>query len=213
MLSMLLVGLTGGIGAGKSTVAAMLQRRGATVIDADDLARRAVRTGTPAFERIVEVFGDEVVAADGELDRAALAAIVFADQERRRELERITHPEVARLLRDALEPLRETDDVVVYASPLMVESGMSDACDVLVVVAAPAEEQLRRVGAQRGLAESDVRARMAAQASDDERAAEADVILDNGGTLEELEAQVDHLWRDLEHTVRERADTRRVEED
>ncbi|MFL5736444.1 MAG: dephospho-CoA kinase [Actinomycetota bacterium] len=210
---MLLVGLTGGIGAGKSTVAAMLQRRGATVIDADDLARRAVRKGTPAFERVVEAFGDEVVGADEELDRAALASIVFADPERRRELERITHPEVARLLRDALEPLRDTGDVVVYASPLMVESGMSDACDVLVVVAAPAEEQLRRVGAQRGLAESDVRARMAAQPSDDERAAEADVILDNCGTLEELEPQVDRLWRDLERTARERAGAHEVDED
>lgn len=210
---MLLVGLTGGIGAGKSTVAAMLEERGARVIDADDLARRAVRSGTAAFDRIVERFGSGVVAADEELDRAALASIVFADPDRRRELERITHPEVARMLQEALEPFRSTDDVVVYASPLIVESGMTDACDVVVVVAAPAEDQLRRVGAQRGMSESDVRARMAAQASDDERAAAADVILDNGGTLEELEAQVDRLWRDLERTARERASTRAVEDD
>jgi len=209
----LLVGLTGGIGAGKSTVAAMLEERGARVIDADDLARRAVRSGTAAFDRIVERFGSGVVAADEELDRAALASIVFADPDRRRELERITHPEVARMLQEALEPFRSTDDVVVYASPLIVESGMTDACDVVVVVAAPAEDQLRRVGAQRGMSESDVRARMAAQASDDERAAAADVILDNGGTLEELEAQVDRLWRDLERTARERASTRAVEDD
>ena len=210
---MLLVGLTGGIGAGKSTVAAMLEARGARVIDADDLARRAVRSGTAAFDRIVERFGGGVVGADGELDRAALASIVFADSERRRELERFTHPEVARMLQEALEPLRSTDDVVVYASPLMVESGMTDACDVVVVVASPVEEQLRRVGAQRGMSESDVRARMAAQASDGERAAAADVILDNGGTIEELEAQVDRLWRDLERTARERADARDVEDD
>jgi dephospho-CoA kinase len=210
---MLLVGLTGGIGAGKSTVATMLQRRGATVIDADELARRAVRKETPAFVRIVETFGDDVVAPDGELDRAALAAIVFADPERRRELERITHPEVARLLQAELEPLRATDGVVVYASPLMVESGMNDGVDVLVVVAAPVEEQLRRVDAQRGLSERDARARVAAQASDEERAAVADVILDNGGTLEELDAQVDRLWRDLERTARERADAEDVEDD
>ena len=210
---MLLVGLTGGIGAGKSTVTAMLEERGARVIDADDLARRAVHSGTATFDRIVERFGSGVVAADGELDRAALASIVFADPDRRRELERITHPEVARMLREALEPFRSTDDVVVYASPLIVESGMTDACDVVVVVAAPAEDQLRRVGAQRGMSDSDVRARMAAQASDDERAAAADVILDNGGTLEELEAQVDRLWRDLERTARERARARDVEDD
>src|SRR4051794_13214126 len=146
---MLLVGLTGGIGAGKSTVAAMLRDRGASVIDADDLARRAVRSGTPGFERIVERFGNDVVSSDGELDRAALASIVFADADRRKELERITHPEVARFLQEELEPLRSTDAVVVYASPLMVESGMNDACDVVVVVVAPQEEQLRRVGAQR----------------------------------------------------------------
>ena len=210
---MLLVGLTGGIGAGKSTVAAMLEERGARVIDADDLARRAVRSGTAAFDRIVKGFGSGVVGADGELDRAALASIVFADPDRRRELERITHPEVARMLQDALEPHRSTDDVVVYASPLMVESGMTDACDVVVVVASPAEEQLRRVGAQRRMSESDVRARMAAQASDDERAAAADVILDNGGTIQELEAQVDRLWRDLERTAHERAGARDVQDD
>jgi dephospho-CoA kinase len=210
---MLLVGLTGGIGAGKSTVAAMLEERGARVIDADDLARRAVRGGTTAFDRIVERFGGKIVGADGELDRGALASIVFADPDRRRELERITHPEVARMLQEALEPLRSTDDVVVYASPLMVESGMTDACDVVVVVAAPVEEQLRRVGAQREMSESDARARMAAQASDEERAAAADVILDNGGTIQELEAQVDRLWRDLERTSRERAGVSDVEDD
>jgi dephospho-CoA kinase len=183
------------------------------VIDADDLARRAVRGGTTAFDRIVERFGGKIVGADGELDRGALASIVFADPDRRRELERITHPEVARMLQEALEPLRSTDDVVVYASPLMVESGMTDACDVVVVVAAPVEEQLRRVGAQREMSESDARARMAAQASDEERAAAADVILDNGGTIQELEAQVDRLWRDLERTSRERAGVSDVEDD
>jgi dephospho-CoA kinase len=210
---MLLVGLTGGIGAGKSTVADMLEERGARVIDADDLARRAVRGGTAAFDHIVASFGNGVVGADGELDRAALASIVFADPDRRKELERITHPEVARMLQEVLEPLRSTDDVVVYASPLIVESEMTDACDVVVVVAAREEEQLRRVRAQRGMSESEVRARMAAQASDEERAAAADVILDNGGTIRELEAQVDRLWRDLERTARERAGVRDVEDD
>jgi dephospho-CoA kinase len=206
---MLLVGLTGGIGAGKSTVARMLAERGAHVIDADDLARRAVRRGTPAYEEIVTAFGSDVVKPDGELDRRALAGIVFTDPDRRRELERITHPEVARLLVEELAPLRETEEIVVYGSPLLVESGTAGGFDVVVVVAAPEEEQLRRVGAQRALQEADVRARMAGQASAAERAEVADVILDNGGTLEELEAQVEHLWHALERSAGERAAERR----
>ena len=210
---MLLVGLTGGIGAGKSTVARMLQECGARVIDADDLARSAVRRGTPAHDQIVAAFGPDILKPDGELDRRKLAGIVFSDDGRRRELERITHPEVARLLAEALEPLRETDDVVVYGSPLLVEAGTAAGCNVVVVVAAPEEEQLRRVGAQRALEESDVRARMDAQASAAERAAAADVILDNGGTLEELEAQVERLWRDLERTARDRGASNDVADD
>jgi dephospho-CoA kinase len=210
---MLLVGLTGGIGAGKSTVARMLEERGARVIDADDLARRAVRNGTPGFDRVVEAFGPDVVKPDGELDRRKLAGIVFADPNRRRELERITHPEVARLLAEALAPFRATDEIIVYASPLLVESGTAAACDIVVVVAAPEDEQLRRVGAQRALEEADVRARMQAQATAPERAAAADVILDNGGTLEELEAQVERLWQDIERIARERAPESDVDED
>jgi dephospho-CoA kinase len=210
---MLLVGLTGGIGAGKSTVARMLEERGARVIDADDLARRAVRAGTTGLQRIVETFGEGVLRPDGELDRRKLAGIVFADPERRSELERITHPEVARLLAAELEPLRATDGVVVYESPLLIESGTSAACDVVVVVAAPEGEQLRRLRDHRALDEADVRARMAAQATPEERAAGADVILDNGGTVEELEAQVQRLWQGIEKAARERAAASDVEED
>jgi dephospho-CoA kinase len=202
---MLLVGLTGGIGAGKSTVARMLRERGARVIDADDLARRAVRSGTPGLRSIVETFGEDVLRPDGELDRRKLAGIVFTDPERRRELERITHPEVARMLAGELDPLRATDDIVVYESPLIVETGTSEAFDAVVVVTAPEDEQRRRVSEQRALDESDVRARMDAQATAEERAAAADVILDNGGTLEELEAQVERLWQDIEKAARERA--------
>jgi dephospho-CoA kinase len=210
---MLLVGLTGGIGAGKSTVARMLRQHGARVIDADDLARRAVRPGTPGLQRIVETFGEDVLKPDGELDRRKLAGIVFADPERRRELERITHPDVARLLAAELEPLRATDEIVVYDSPLMVETGATGAFDMVVVVAAPEEEQLRRVSEQRALDEEDVRARMAAQATAEERAAVADVILDNGGTVEELEGQVERLWLGIEKAARERAAASDVEED
>jgi dephospho-CoA kinase len=131
---MLLVGLTGGIGSGKSTVARLLGERGAVVIDADDLARQAVAPGTDGFNRVVQAFGRDILASDGDLDRRRLGEVVFADADRRRELETIVHPEVARLFAEAVDLHRETDDVVVYSIPLLVERGMADAFDVVVVV-------------------------------------------------------------------------------
>lgn len=194
---MLLVGLTGGIGAGKSTVARLLAARGAEVIDADDLARRAVARGTDGFERVVRLFGPEILAADGDIDRPHLAEIVFADADRRRALEAIVHPEVARLFAEAVELHRDTDDVVVYAVPLVVEAGLAEAFDVIVVVVADADRRIARVVDDRGLHAEEVRRRIAAQASDEERARVADVILDNEGDLDRLERQVDRLWSDL----------------
>ena len=194
---MLLVGLTGGIGSGKSTVASMLAERGAVVIDADELARRAVAGGTDGFRSVVGGFGDEVVGADGELDRAKLAAIVFADDERRRALEAIVHPEVARLFAAEIERHRDTDHVVVYAVPLLVERGLAPAFDVVVVVVASEAHRIERIAAARGLSEDEVRARMAAQVPDEERARVADVLLDNDGDRDRLERQVDTLWSDL----------------
>jgi len=194
---MVLVGLTGGIGAGKSTVARLLAARGAVVIDADDLAREAVARGTEAFARVVETFGSAIVAPDGSLDRARLGAIVFADPERRRALEAIVHPEVARLFVEAVEPHRETDHVVVYSVPLLVERGLAETFDVVVVVVADAEHRVERVVRDRGLEPDEVRRRIAAQVSDQDRAAVADVLLDNDGDLEHLAPQVDRLWADL----------------
>jgi dephospho-CoA kinase len=194
----LLVGLTGGIGSGKSTAARLLDRRGAAVIDADQLAREAVAEGTDGFRRVVETFGSRVVGPDGELDRAALATIVFADPERKSALEAIVHPEVARMFAERLEPYRDTDRVVVYVTPLLVELGLGPAFDVVVVVTASPHLRVSRVASERGLDPDDVRRRMATQATDERRAEVADVLLDNDGSLGELEAQVDRLWPELE---------------
>lgn len=194
---MLLVGLTGGLGAGKSTVAAMLARRGAVVVDADDLARRALDPGTAAFKQVCDLFGDEVLMADGHLDRRAIAARVFADDAKRRALESIVHPEVFRGLAETLERHRDSDSVVVFDAPLIVETGFHRECDVVVVVDAPVEDQVARATAQRGLDQEEARARIAAQTSPVERAAVADMILRNDGTLEALERQVDALWEEI----------------
>jgi dephospho-CoA kinase len=201
---MLLVGLTGGIGSGKSTVARMLADRGAVVLDADAYARDAVAAGTPGLRAVVERFGEEVLDPGGGLDRGALAAIVFADGEARRDLEAIVHPEVRRRLVQAIEAHAGTDGVVIIDSPLVVEAGQGGSVQLLVVVTAPEQAQLERLAAGRGMSEDEVRARMAAQMPVEEKAAIADVVLDNGGDLIELERQVERLWRDLEARARAR---------
>jgi dephospho-CoA kinase len=193
----LLVGLTGGIGSGKSTVARLLDRRGAVVIDADQLAREAVAKGTEGFDRVVEVFGERVLGPDGDLDRAALAADVFSDPESKAGLEAIVHPAVAVLFAERVEPHRDGDRVVVYVTPLLVELGLAPAFDVVVVVTASPHLRVSRVASERDLSPDDVRARMATQATDEQRVEVADVLLDNDGTLAELEKQVDRLWGQL----------------
>jgi len=193
---MLLVGLTGGIGSGKSTVAGMLRARGAVVLSADTFAREAVAAGTPGFARAVALFGPDVVSPDGELDRAAVAERVFADDELRAALERIVHPEVRRLIAEGVASEAGSDRVVVVDSPLLIETGAHRDFPVVVVVSASAPTQIARVVA-RGMDEADARARMAAQTPPEERAAAADVLLDNEGSEAELEAQVDRLWTDL----------------
>jgi dephospho-CoA kinase len=200
---MLLVGLTGGLGAGKSTVASMLAARGAVVVDADDLARRAIEPGTPGHAKVLETFGDEVEASDGSIDRRALAAIVFADENRRRALESITHPEVFRLLAEEVERRRGSDAVVVFDAPLIVETGFAEACDLLVVVSAAAADQIARVR-ELGFGEEEARARIEAQVSPEEREARADVVLRNDGDLDSLERKVDTLWSGLESEARAR---------
>ena len=194
---MLLVGLTGGIGSGKSTLARMLEGRGAVVFDADVLAREVVEPGTPGHAAVTQRFGANVRGPGGELDREALASIVFADPAARRDLEAIVHPEVRRRFAEGTEAYRNTDRVVVFSAPLLVETGMHSAFEVLVVVSASAATQIDRLMRERGMSEEAVRSRIAVQASPEARAEVADVLVDNEGTVEELEQQVERLWSDL----------------
>ncbi|WP_142025843.1 dephospho-CoA kinase [Blastococcus colisei] len=188
------IGLTGGIGSGKSTVSALLAARGAVIVDADRIAREVLEPGTPGLAAVAEAFGDDVLAADGALDRTALAAVVFTDADARKRLDGIVHP-LVRARATELAGAAPPDAVVVHDVPLLVETGQAPSYDlVLVVEADPAVRVARLV--QRGLTAEDARARMAAQASDEERQAVADVVLDNSGTREQLEEQVDRFWAD-----------------
>jgi dephospho-CoA kinase len=189
------VGLTGGVGSGKSTVSALLAERGAVIIDADAIAREVVEPGTPGFDAVVAHFGESVVGADGRLDRPALAAIVFRDEARRAELNAIVHPLVgqrtAELMADAPDGA-----IVVYDVPLLVESDLAAGFDIVVVVEAGVDTRLARLE-QRGMAAADARDRMAVQSTDEQRRAAADELIRNDGSREELEAQVDALWERL----------------
>lgn len=190
---MVLVGLTGGIGSGKSTVSAALARLGAVVIDADAITREVQQPGTAVFDAMVERFGAQVVAPDGSLDRAAVAAIVFNDSEALGDLNRIVHPAVGIEMARRLGDLAGTSEVVVLDVPLLVESGRDDLAGLVVVDTDP-EVAVRRLVDHRGFDESDARARIANQASRDERLARADFVVDNNGTVHDLEAQVARCW-------------------
>jgi dephospho-CoA kinase len=190
------VGLTGGIGAGKSEVARLLAAHGAVVVDADALAREAVAPGTPGLAAVVAEFGAEVLAADGSLDRAALGRVVFGDDARRAALEAIVHPYVGRRSAE-LMAAAPADAVVVYDVPLLVENGLQDAYDVVLVVDAPDELRLRRLVELRGMPEADARERMAAQATRQARLAVADHVVANDGDFDALRSQVDRIWSRL----------------
>ncbi|QDW63301.1 dephospho-CoA kinase [Oerskovia sp. KBS0722] len=199
------VGLTGGIAAGKSVALDRFAELGACVIDADVLAREAVAPGSVGLEEVVEAFGDGVLAPDGSLDRARLGTIVFGDDEARRRLNGIVHPEVRRLSaeREALVAARDPRAVVVHDIPLLVETGQAESFHLVAVVVAPEDVRLRRLVTSRGMSEDEARARIAAQATDAERLAVADVTLDGSDTPEALRAEVDALW---ERVVRETAE-------
>lgn len=191
---MLSVGLTGGIGAGKSTVAQRLDQLGAVIVDADQIAREVVEPGTSGLEAVVEEFGPSVVAADGTLDRAALGRLVFVDVERRAALNAIVHPLVYER-RTELVAQAPADAIVVEDVPLLVENRLAPGYPLVVVVHATEERRLGRLRA-RGMSADDARSRMDTQASDDDRRAAADVWLDNSGSVERLLSDVDELWRD-----------------
>jgi dephospho-CoA kinase len=198
----MLVALTGGIASGKSTVARRLARLGAVVVDADVLAREVVEPGTPALARIAEKFGAHVITADGSLDRAALGAIVFGDDDARRALNAITHPAVgerSRALFDAAHAA-DPDAVVVYDVPLLIDghgNGRVDEFDRVIVVSADEETRARRLVELRGMDEAEARRRIASQAPEAARLAIADDVIDATGTLEQTLAQVDALWQRL----------------
>lgn len=191
---MLRVGLTGGIGSGKSTVAARFRELGALVIDADVLAREVVAAGSEGLVAVVERFGPRVLTPDGSLDRPALGALVFADAAARRDLERITHPRIAALTADLLADA-PAEQVVVHDVPLLVEKSMGAAYHLVVVVDAEQDVRVHRLVDGRGVSEDEARSRMAAQATDRQRRRAADVWLDNNGAPERLLGAVDRLWR------------------
>jgi dephospho-CoA kinase len=194
----LLVALTGGIGSGKSTVAELLRRRGATIVDADAVARLVVEPGRPALERLVERFGPEILDGDGRLDRPALGRVAFASEDARKDLEAITHPAInEEFMRQIAEA--PPGGIVVCDIPLLVESKQAAARGYqhVIVVEAPLEVRLARLEA-RGVPRDDAVARMKAQATDEQRRAMATYVVDNRGSMDDLEAQLDEIWRDLE---------------
>lgn len=192
---MLRVGLTGGIGSGKSEVARALAGHGAIVVDADVVAREVVAPGTPGLAEVVRAFGSDVLAPDGSLDRPRLGEVVFGDADARRRLEAIVHP-LVRARRAEMVAAAPSDAVVVEDVPLLVETGLAADYDVVVVVDAPDEVRLERLEA-RGTPREDAERRIAAQASRADRLAAADVVIDNAGSLDRLRRQVDGLWAEL----------------
>lgn len=191
---MLVVGLTGGIGSGKSTVSALLAARGAVVVDADAITRELQAPGTPVFEAMVERFGPGIVAADGSLDRQAVADLVFTDADALAALNAIVHPAVGLEIVQRMEALAATDEVVILDVPLLVESSKAYPLAGLVVVDVDPEVAIRRLVEHRAMSEPDVRARMARQARREDRLARADRVVDNSGDLDDLRVQVDALW-------------------
>jgi dephospho-CoA kinase len=193
---MLKVGLTGGIGSGKSEVSRRLASYGALIIDADQVAREVVEPGTPGLAQVVDAFGTDVLASDGTLDRPRLAEIVFGDDALRAKLNAIIHPLVRDRIRE-LEAGAETGAVVVEAVPLIAENGMAGLYDLVVVVDVSPRIQEDRLARDRGMTREQVAARVAAQASREDRLAIADIVLDNSGSLDELDREVGELWTEV----------------
>ena len=192
---MRLIGLTGGIATGKSTVARMLAARGATVIDADELAREVVRPGEPALDAIVERFGKAVLQADGTLDRPRLGAIVFADDEARHDLDRITHPRIAELMRERIAAALDGEAPLVLVDiPLLFENARETLFDGVLLVYAPETVQVERMRERNGLDEAEARQRLAAQLPIDEKRARATWVIDNRGDVDATERAVEAWW-------------------
>ena len=201
-LAMLIVGLTGGMGVGKSTVAQLLSEKGAKVIDVDALGRQIIEAGGSAVSDVIRRFGPAVASGDGGINRAALAEIVFGDEEQLTALEEISHPAINDLLDQTVEEIQSRDSIVVYDMAVLVESRLGSDTqhpyEVVVVVEAPMSDRLERLKNQRGIAESDALARIELQASDEERRAVAQFVIANGGDLDSLADATIELWDQLE---------------
>lgn len=196
---MLVVGLTGGIGSGKSTFAALLVERGAHVVDADELARDAVRPGRPAWHSITDQFGDEVLVQGSlEIDRGKLADVVFADPDKLAALNAIVHPVVFEGVADALERLAHTDEIVVLDAALLLETGLHESVNVLVAVLSDRKLRYERLSTQRAMSPTQIEARMAAQISPQELEERADIVVYNNGTLDDLAREADRVWEQLQ---------------
>ena len=199
---MIVVGLTGGIGSGKTTFAALLAERGAQIIDADLLGREALRPGAPAWHSVVDTFGDEVLVEHSmEIDRKRLARIVFNEKEKLAALNAIVHPIIVSGIADRLERLRGTDEIVILDAALIVELGLADSVDVVIVVTADVDARRRRLAEQRGMAYDDIMARIGAQASEEDLIAKADIVVRNNGDLAELGMEADRVWSELQRRI------------
>jgi len=203
---MLLIGLTGNIASGKSTVARLLAARGATIIDADVLARQAVEVGTPAYDKILQRWGRHVLAPDGMLDRAALRERVFANQDELEELNQIVHPEVTRMRDEMVAEARDRGDrIIVCDIPLLFENDLAGSFDRILLVDAPRPMRLERLVRERGLHEAEAMKMIAAQMPAELKRARADYVVDNTGAVDDLEARVDEVWHGLEEEARAQA--------
>ena len=190
----MLIGLTGGIGAGKSTVAQLFEERGVPIVDADAIARDVVKPGQPALAELVEYFGESILGAGGELNRGKLAEVAFADAESHEALNAIMHPAISAETAKRIDALRGEHSVIVHDVPLLVEAGLAGNYDLTVLVDTPAQIRLQRLTELRGMDPEDAKKRIAAQATDEQRRAACDVALDNSGDIEHLRAQFEEMW-------------------
>ena len=196
---MLVVGLTGGIGSGKSTFAALLAERGAQIIDADLLGRDALRPGEPSWHSVVDTFGDEILVEHTmDIDRKRRAGIVFNDPQKLAALNAIVHPVIVGGIADRLEQLSHTDEVVILDAALIVELGLADSVDKVVVVTADVDNRRRRLAELRGMAHEDIMARIGAQSSEEDLIAKAHIVVRNNGDLAALNEEADRVWAELE---------------
>lgn len=193
----MILGLTGGIACGKSTVADMLKHRGAIIIDADLIAREVVEPGAPALQKLVQQFGQDILSADGSLNRKALGSIVFTDEAKRKELNAILHPSIRQEIKSRMEQyeLSEPDKLIVVDIPLLYESGLDSMFEEIMVVYVPREIQLKRLMLRDGFSISDAEARLQAQMSIEDKKNLSDVLIDNSGTLEATAAQIEAFWK------------------